>query len=208
MTALEDELRTALHQQETRVLFHLRGKHIEFEHSVKQAHRRLRRGVLGWLLENRPQDLLTGPLIYGLALPLGLLDLCISLYQALCFPVYGIAKVDRSAYIVLDRRHLGYLNFFERFHCSYCSWANGLLAYAVEIAARTEQYFCPIKHARKLLGSHARQRRFLDYGDAQDYPRRLREVRAELAAEAAKPPDTPGGAAGAPGDGGGPGSHL
>ena len=188
MTVLEDELRTAIHEQESRILFRIRGKHIEFEQSVKQAHRRLQRGVFRWLAENRPQNLLTAPLIYGLIVPLAFLDLCVSIYQAVCFPVYRIAKVKRSDYIVFDRRHLGYLNVFERFHCSYCAYANGLVAYASEIAARTEQYFCPIKHARKVLGSHARYRRFLDYGEAADYPARLQEFRDELAREAAGAP--------------------
>ena len=186
MSALEDELRTAVHEQESRVLFRIRGKHIEFEHGVKQAHLRLRRGIVGWLLENRPQNLLTAPLIYGLIVPLAFLDLCVSVYQAVCFPVYGIAKVRRGDYIVLDRQHLGYLNAFERFHCSYCAYANGLLAYASEIAARTEQYFCPIKHARKILGTHARYDRFLPYGEAKDYHARLEEFRKALAKEVKK----------------------
>jgi hypothetical protein len=38
-----------------------------------------------------------------------------------------------------------------------------------ENVARTEQYFCPIKHARKVLGTHRRYANFLDYGDADDY---------------------------------------
>lgn len=42
---------------------------------------------------------------------------------------------------------------------------------------RTEQYFCPIKHARKILGTHGRYNRFLAYGDAQDYAKRLEEFR-------------------------------
>ena len=199
MSALEDELRTAVHEQESRVLFRIRGKHIEFEQSVKQAHRRLKRGVFRWLMENRPQNLLTAPVIYGLVVPLAFLDLCVSLYQAVCFPVYRIAKVRRADYIVFDRQHLGYLNVFERFHCTYCAYANGVVAYVAEIAARTEQYFCPIKHARKLLGSHARYRRFIDYGDAADYPKRLQALRDELAREAADAPPGPPPA---------PGSHL
>ena len=102
----------------------------------------------------------------------------------MCFPIYRITQVKRGDYIVLDRFHLGYLNFFERFHCTYCGYANGLLAYAVEIAARTEQYFCPIKHARKVLGNHARAERFLDYGDATDYHARLEAYRTALEKEA------------------------
>ena len=49
-----------------------------------------------------------------------------------------------------------------------------------EILARTEAYFCPIKHAHKILGTHARYNRFLDYGDAADYEARLEEFRVAL----------------------------
>jgi hypothetical protein len=49
MTALEDELREALHEQETGMLFEIRGKRVEFEHSIKQVHRRLKtRSFTGW----------------------------------------------------------------------------------------------------------------------------------------------------------------
>jgi len=50
--------------------------------------------------------------------------------------------------------------------------------------ARTEQYFCPIKHARKILGTHSRYERFLDYGDANDYEQRLEQYRQALNKEA------------------------
>jgi len=39
MAALEDELRDALHEQETRMLFEIKGRRVEFEHTIKQAHR-------------------------------------------------------------------------------------------------------------------------------------------------------------------------
>jgi hypothetical protein len=31
----------------------------------------------------------------------------------------------------------------------------------------------PIKHARKVLGTHARYAQFLGYGEAEDYPKKL-----------------------------------
>jgi hypothetical protein len=187
MSALEDELSTALHARETRMFFEIRGKRVEFEHSVKAAHRRVKRGIFRWIVTDRPQNFLTGPIIYGMALPLAVLDLCVTLYHTTCFPVYGIAKVRRSDYIVIDRQYLGYLNFYERFHCTFCAYANGLIAYAGEIIARTEQYFCPIKHAHKVLGTHARYARFLDYGDPADYHAKLEQFRRELADEKAAP---------------------
>jgi len=124
MAALEDELRNALHEQETRMLFEIRGKKVEFERSVRQAHRRLKTGFFRWLT-NRPQNLITGPLIYGMIVPLLILDLSVTLYQAFCFPIYRIAKVRRADYIVLDRHQLEYLNFIEKFHCNYCGYASG-----------------------------------------------------------------------------------
>ncbi len=180
MGVLEDELRTALHEQESRIFFQIKGKRVEFERTIKATHRRLKRGILRWIVTDRPQNFLTGPLIYGMAVPMAALDLCVSIYQALCFPIYGIRKVRRGDYIVLDRQQLGYLNWFEKFHCTYCAYANGLIAYAYEIIARTELYFCPIKHARKILGTHAHYARFLDYGDATDYHARLEQFRLAL----------------------------
>ncbi len=178
---LEDELKAALHHRESRVLFTLNGKRVEFAAGIAEANRRLKRGFLRWLVTDRPQNLVTGPVIYGMALPMAALDLTVSLYQALCFPIYGIARVRRTDYIVFDRHQLGYLNFVERLHCEYCAYANGLLAYATEIVARTEQYFCPIKHARKVLGTHSRYARFLEYGDAVDYHARLEAFRVASA---------------------------
>jgi hypothetical protein len=183
MVALEDELRTALHEQETHALFQINGKRVEFECSVRDAHRRLKRNFFRWLVTDRPQNLLTGPFIYGLGIPLVFLDICVTVYQAACFPIYGIAKVRRGDYIVIDRQQLEYLNFVEKFHCSYCGYATGLIAYVSEIAARTEEYFCPIKHARKVLSPHSRYAHFLAYGDAAEYQAKLEKFRVALAHE-------------------------
>lgn len=180
MAVLEDELRTAVHDQESRIFFRIDGKRVKFERSALAAHRRLKKNLFRWLVTDRPQNLITGPLIYGMALPLLMLDLCVSFYQWSCFPIYGIAKVRRGDYLVFDRRHLGYLNVIEKFHCTYCEYGNGLMAYMGEILARTEAYFCPIKHARKILGTHSRYRQFLDYGDGVDYEAKLEEFRVAL----------------------------
>lgn len=180
MSAIEADLRVALQEQEANALFQIKGKRIEFEGSIRQAHLRLKKGFFRWLVTNRPQNLITGPIIYLMIVPLLILDLCVSFYQAVCFPIYKIVKVKRTDYIVFDRQHLGYLNWIERFHCTYCAYGTGLVAYIREILARTEQYFCPIKHARKILGTHARYAQFLDYGDATDYQTKLEEFRIAL----------------------------
>lgn len=183
INALEDDLRQALNEQQHQVLFHIQGKRIEFERSVKETHMQLKTNFFRWLITYRPQNLITGPIIYAMIIPLIVTDLFISFYQLTCFPIYGIRKVRRSDYIIYDRQHLNYLNFIEKFHCTYCAYANGMIAYVSEIVARTEQYFCPIKHARKILGTHARYRHFLEYGDAQDYAKKLEAYRVSLSQE-------------------------
>ena len=180
MATLEDELRTALHEQESRIFFQIKGKRVEFERSVRIAHRKLKMNFFRWLVTNRPQNLITGPVIYGMAIPMVLLDVLVTLYQWTCFPIYGIRKVRRSDYFVYDRHHLGFLNFIEKFHCTYCEYGNGLMSYMSEILARTEEYFCPIKHAHRILGTHRRYNRFLDYGQADAYEAKLEEFRVGL----------------------------
>lgn len=183
ITVLENELHTLIEQQEGRLRYQIEGKRITFEHAIRDAHSKVKLGVFRWFMTVRPQNYLTAPIIYGMAIPLVLFDLCISIYQLLCFPIYRIAKVSRADYIVIDHQHLAYLNIIEKVHCMYCSYAVGLLGYASEITARTEQYFCPIKHARKVLGAHSRYKDFLSYGDAADLHGKVEELRSALARE-------------------------
>lgn len=180
LAAVEDELQTALHDRESRVFFEFKGKRVVFEKSVRQDHQKLKTNLFRWLVTDRPQNLITGPLIYAMIIPLVMLDVGVSFYQSVCFPIYGITKVQRADYLVFDRRHLAFLNLIEKFHCTHCEYANGLMGYVTEILARTEQYFCPIKHVRKVLHAHSRYQRFLNYGDADDYQTKLESFRGAL----------------------------
>jgi hypothetical protein len=123
---------------------------------------------------------LTTPLIYSLGLPLVMLDIWVSVYQWVCFPIYGIDRVRRDSYFALDRHRLAYLNAVEKANCLYCGYATGLLAYVREVTARTEQYWCPIKHARRVVVPHRRYANFVEYGDAAGYRRRLAQMRRTL----------------------------
>jgi hypothetical protein len=180
ISALEDELKTTLHDREIPLFYHVNGKRIEFDASVSATHRASKTGLWRWILKSRPSTILVAPVIYGLIVPLLIFDLGLTVYQIICFPVYKIEKVKRSDYIATDRWHLGYLNFMEKFNCLYCAYANGIIAYGTEIAARTEQYWCPIKHANRVLGTHARYEKFIRYGDAESYQQQLSEFRAAL----------------------------
>ena len=113
--------------------------------------------------------ILSVPMIYVCLLPFLLLDLFVTIYQSVCFPVYGVPKVRREDYLIFDRGRLAYLNAIGKVGCVYCSYANGLLAYVAEIAGRTEQRFCPIKHDEAPLQTHSRYSRFVPYGNARTY---------------------------------------
>ena len=98
-------------------------------------------------------------------------------FQAICFPIYKIPKVRRRDYLVFDRHHLAYLNIIEKFNCAYCSYANGAIAFVREVASRTEVYWCPIKHARRILGPHPHYEGCADFGDAEGFRGKLKEMK-------------------------------
>lgn len=180
MAALETRILQEIEADKSIIRFTVTGKKVAFEASVLQGHRQLKQSFWKWVRSNRPQNLLTGPIIYAMAVPMVMVDVCVSFYQWSCFPVYGIAKVKREDYFIYDRQQLAYLNWIEKFHCTYCAYGNGLMAYMTEILGKTEAYFCPIKHARKVQGIHTHYKRFIDYGDATDYAARLEAFRRQM----------------------------
>ena len=177
---LEAELELDLEQKRQKFQYHFENHRVRFEREMQAFQRRLRKGTLRYILDAPLLYLLTAPVIYAAIIPFVLLDLMVTLYQLICFPVYGIPKVKRSDFFVYDRGLLAYLNWIERMNCAYCSYANGLITYAREIVARTEQYWCPIKHARRLTQSHERYHHFFDYGDAEQYRTELERLRKEF----------------------------
>lgn len=177
---LEEEFERKLDARGAAFRYRLRDGRVEFERSVIEEHRRIRTGMIRFLRGSTAGALLIAPFVYGLIVPLVALDVAVWLYQRTCFPVWGIEPVSRGRYIVLDRRHLGYLNAIEKLNCEYCGYANGLIAYVREVASRTEQYWCPIKHALRAQSAHPRYRTYVDYGDAEGFRARLQEFRDAL----------------------------
>ncbi len=154
---------------------------VRFEREVLEQQRRFKTGILPYLLSANLLSVLTAPVIYSVLFPMLLLDVSITVYQHICFRAYGIPRVKRSDYFAYDRAHLAYLNLIEKINCAYCSYGNGLMAYGREVVARTEQYWCPIKHARKVMAAHPYYTGFVDFGDAQSYKDELENLRTELA---------------------------
>jgi hypothetical protein len=126
----------------------------------------LKIGVFGFFRQSQPRNIISAPIIYSGIFPIAMLDLWITIYQAICFPLYRVPKVRHENYIIIDRHNLSYLNAIEKLNCVYCGYCGGVFAYAREVAARTEQYWCPLKHARKILDPHRRYVQFVDHGEA------------------------------------------
>lgn len=180
---LQMELEADLEEKRERFRYRLEDRKTHFEQDILELHERLRKSSLRYLAEAPPLFILTSPVIYGAIFPMLLLDLAMTVYQMICFPVYKIARVERSDYFIYDRHRLPYLNWIERMNCLYCSYANGLMAYGREIAARTEQFWCPIKHARRLTDAHGHYPVFFDYGDVEVYRAELEALREKLEAD-------------------------
>ncbi len=185
--AIEDELELELKRRRAELHADFEDRRVRFEREVLEQQRRFKMGLAAYVLGAGWREVVSAPFIYALILPLVLLDCFVILYQFVCFPLYGIARVQRSDYFVFDRSHLAYLNLLEKINCAYCSYANGLASFCKEVAGRTEQYWCPIKHARRVLQAHPHYGGFADFGDAQAYRGQLQALRARLVADAQSP---------------------
>ncbi|MCY0093152.1 hypothetical protein [Hoeflea ulvae] len=166
---LEQELDRQLDARREQFRYRLQRGKVRFDREILALQKTYRIGLWRYITGARIAILLTAPVIYAVAIPLALLDLSVTIYQQICFRVYGIDLVRRADYVVIDRHMLAYLNFIEKFNCIYCGYGNGVIAYAREIAGRTEAYWCPIKHARRTLDPHPSFASFMEFGDAETY---------------------------------------
>ncbi|TVQ90333.1 MAG: hypothetical protein EA400_06380 [Chromatiaceae bacterium] len=176
---LDREIERLLADGRARFRYTLEAGRVVFEQQVRRLHLAQRTRVWPYLRSAPLQFILSAPLIYGMIVPLVILDVSITLFQQLCFRIYGIPRVRRSDYLVIDRHQLAYLNGIERLNCVYCGYSNQLLEYAREVVGRTEQFWCPIKHARRTRDPHPRTTRFVDYGDAKAYRSELPRLRRD-----------------------------
>lgn len=177
---LEGELYQEVQKKEAEFYYKISGQKVRFEREIRKQHQAFKQRVGRYLVEAQILNILTAPIIWFILIPALFLDGSVTLFQFFCFPIYGIPKVKRRKYIVIDRHALSYLNLIEKINCFYCSYFNGLISYVREIAGRTEQYWCPIKHARRVASFHSRYAKFFEYGDAESYRRQLAQLRRDF----------------------------
>ncbi len=177
---MEEELLIEIQKKEEEFFYEIRARKIRFEKKIKAQHKILVKKLPRYLYDAAFLNMLTAPVVWSCIVPVALLDLFATVLQLICFPIYGIPRVKRKDYIIIDRHYLSYLNTIEKINCVYCGYVNGVIGMALEIGARTEQYWCPIKHARRLRTMHSRYKNFMDYGDGLKYKEKLDEVRREF----------------------------
>ena len=181
-----DELLARIETQQNELEEEYRQAREDWEHRKQELadeflrqQRRYKTGLFRFLLRSRLLVILSAPVIYAGWIPFLLIDLFVTTYQAICFPIYRIPKVKRSDYLVFDRADLPYLNAIEKFNCFYCSYGTGVADYFREVAARTQRYWGPITHPRRVRRAHDRCAKFSVYGDAESSKQGLTRLRKQ-----------------------------
>ncbi len=149
---------------------------IRFSEEMKKRNRFYKKSVWDSIFSARVREVLSMPFIYMMIVPAIILDFFLFVYQNTALRLYKVPLVKRSEYIIFERKHLDYLNWIQKINCLYCSYINGLFSYAVEVAGRTEKYWCPIKYASRKKWWHDWEEYFADYGD----PEKFKEVFTSL----------------------------
>jgi len=111
--------------------------------------------------------LLVSPVTYLMIFPALALHFSLLTYQAFVFRVLKIPFVSSKDFFFYDRQLISKLNLFEKINCYYCSYYNNLLSYAVEIAGRTERFWCPIKYEHRLFRKHSQYLKFMNSHDGK-----------------------------------------
>ena len=176
----EQEFEASLAERRKALRYRLEGTRAVFEEDALKAHKALKKSIAKTLADARLRNLIAAPFIYAVIIPIALLDFLASSYQHVCFRLWNIPRVKRREFVIIDRHRLGYLNWIQKFNCLYCEYSNGVLPYVVEIASRTEQYWCPIKHAVRPNNPHKRYYEFIDYGDGEELDEKWERRRMHL----------------------------
>lgn len=174
--AMKVKLGEEIAQQEKDITYEIQNGYVRFEKEVLDKQKENMKNLLTYFREIPLLHLLSSPIIYAMVIPAILFDVILFGYQQIIFRIYKFEFVKRSDYILFDRHYLGYLNPIEKLNCLYCSYFNGLMHYASAIASKTELYFCPIKHAKKIAYEHDYYDAFLVYGDEEEYQKKLEEL--------------------------------
>jgi hypothetical protein len=182
LTEKLDELNKALSREYARMAekygFSIQKRTVKFLKEFRERNKKFKIPVWKYVIPTHIRHVLSLPFIYVMIVPAVILDIFVTIYNWTAIPLYRIPRVKRSEYIVYDRQFLSYLNVVQKINCVYCTYVNGLFAYASEIGARTERYWCPIKAAHKPKAHHGWYSDFADYGSPQEWEEKFNDSKA------------------------------
>lgn len=82
------------------------------------------------------------------------LTTCVLAYQWLIAPLLKTRKVRFRDYVIIDRHRIEGMNFFDKFNCMFCGYANGLTTLAnVEIDSVSKADLAALPFWRKALAT-------------------------------------------------------
>ena len=167
--SLNNDLREEYDRLAKEYGFYFEKKKVIFLEQFKNKNRAMKLPSWKYVIPTNIRHFLSIPFIYGMFIPACILDIWLTIYQYTAFTLYHIPYVKRRDYFIYERRFLDYLNWIQKINCLYCSYVNWLFAYAVEIWARTERYWCPLKAAHKPRFSHGWYKDFADYWSPDEW---------------------------------------
>ncbi|RLD10861.1 MAG: hypothetical protein DRI56_02040 [Chloroflexota bacterium] len=176
---LEKELERELAAKSQLMKDNFKKQKMVFGKAIKEKHQKLKIPFFKYLARAKLRNVISAPIIYAMIIPLAFIDICVFIYQHTCFRLYKIPIVKRKEYFIIDRQYLSYLNILEKINCIYCGYGNAVAAYTKEVIGRTEQYWCPIKHASRVKDPHSRYYKFFEYGNAEDYRENLKAIKQD-----------------------------
>jgi hypothetical protein len=91
----EEDLQREVHEQQRRWRFEVHRGRVRFDRGIRDAHRRMKQGIPAYIREGSLLSLVTAPVVYSLIVPLLVLDVWTTVYQCVCFPIYGVPRVHR-----------------------------------------------------------------------------------------------------------------
>jgi hypothetical protein len=94
----EEQLAEVLKHQEAALSYRLDGTKVEFEKSVKQAHMRLKTGILRWFWDSELRNVASAPVIYLMIVPFVILDAMVSFTNGCVFPCIASAEQTGNAH--------------------------------------------------------------------------------------------------------------
>jgi hypothetical protein len=114
MRGLEKEIVRELQRKEMEFFYEVRLGKVRFTQEARARHKQMVKRFTTYIRDSRAMIVFTSPVIWACLVPILILDLTMKLYQAICFPIYGIPKVKRRDSSRFNRQTCARIAVFVR----------------------------------------------------------------------------------------------